>query len=91
MGGIYAIEHIPTNKMYVGSSIDFRVRRNQHFSDLRRNRHTNLHLQRAFAKYGESNFRFIVLEHAKYHGLGYFTEKEKAVKARKEAEVSFGI
>jgi group I intron endonuclease len=44
------------------ASVNLYLRSCQHFSDLRKNIHKNPHLQSAWNKYGESNFRFIVLE-----------------------------
>lgn len=60
--GVYQIRNKITGKVYVGSSATLGLRRNQHFSDLRHNRHPNKHLQRSFNKRGESNYVFEVLE-----------------------------
>ena len=60
--GIYAIESQIDGKYYIGSSKTLRTRRNAHFSSLRAGKHSNRHLQRAFNKYGEENFKFNVLE-----------------------------
>jgi group I intron endonuclease len=62
MGQIYGIKHSLSGKIYIGSTIKPRLRKKQHFSDLRNNRHCNKHLQRAFLKYGEAQFEWIVLE-----------------------------
>lgn len=59
--GIYAITG-PNGRMYVGSTISFLKRRRAHFQDLRKGKHHSLALQRAFDKYGESAFEFVVLE-----------------------------
>ncbi|WP_043062376.1 NUMOD3 domain-containing DNA-binding protein [Brucella anthropi] len=60
--GIYEIVNLVTGDRYVGSSINLKRRRHQHFRDLRNAKHTNSYLQRAFDKYGELNFSFRVLE-----------------------------
>lgn len=60
--GIYKIENIKNNKVYVGSAIDLYRRRCEHISHLRKGQHINTHLQSAFNKYGEENFNFIILE-----------------------------
>lgn len=61
-GGIYAIEHLASGRLYVGSTVHFRHRWNHHKMELRRGNHANQHLQRAWVKYGEIAFRFIPLE-----------------------------
>lgn len=61
--GVYKITCVPTAKVYVGSSINIRKRRNQHLSLLRNHKHPNEYLQRAFIKYGEKAFTFEVLLH----------------------------
>ena len=60
--GIYAIVNTLNNKKYVGSSSDIRKRYRQHYNELSKNSHINIHLQRAFNKYGESHFEFWILE-----------------------------
>lgn len=58
MIGLYAIVHVPTNRAYVGSSVDIKRRMKEHMTDLRRGRHHCAYLQRAWAKYGENQFMF---------------------------------
>jgi group I intron endonuclease len=60
--GVYAIRHTHSGMNYVGSSMNLHRRRTQHFVDLRGSRHCNVHLQRAFDKYSEDAFEWIVLE-----------------------------
>jgi|688.fasta_scaffold441283_3 group I intron endonuclease len=60
--GVYMIKNIINGLVYIGSSNKMRHRRNQHFSCLRANKHSNNKLQNAFNKYGEENFFFSVLE-----------------------------
>lgn len=62
MIGIYAIKNKVNGKIYVGRSVCVPRRLRQHLRDLRRSRHFNQHLQRAFNKYGEDQFELIVLE-----------------------------
>lgn len=59
--GIYIIKNIKTNKSYIGSAKDLKVRKRLHFSQLRNNKHSNTHLQRSFNKYGEMFFKFETL------------------------------
>jgi len=62
MGQIYGIKHLLSGKIYIGSTTKPKSRKKQHFSDLRKNRHCNKHLQRAFNKYGEGAFQWLVIE-----------------------------
>lgn len=62
MGCIYRITNIVTNKVYIGSAVNFSKRKCSHLWYLRRNRHHNTHLQRSFVKYGEAAFVFAVEE-----------------------------
>ena len=67
--GIYEIKNIITNCRYIGSAQNFNRRKSGHFSLLRRGKHYNIHLQRAFDKYGEGNFIFNVLENCSEEDL----------------------
>lgn len=60
--GIYKIENIKNKKVYIGSAVNIYRRRCEHISYLRKDKHINIHLQSSFNKYGEKNFKFIVLE-----------------------------
>lgn len=61
--GIYTITNIIDNKIYVGSArTTFKKRKNHHFHHLRKGTHGNRHLQNAWNKYGESSFKFEILE-----------------------------
>jgi group I intron endonuclease len=54
--GIYQIRNIATGQRYIVRSVRVRKRIGRHFTELRGGYHTNLHLQRSFAKYSEGNF-----------------------------------
>ena len=60
--GIYKIENLVNGKIYIGQSKQIRQRWTEHKKELRRNRHKNEYLQRAWNKYGEENFKHEVLE-----------------------------
>lgn len=62
MSGVYCIENIVTNKKYIGQSIDIDTRWKKHKYELNRDNHKNKYLQSAWNKYGESNFKFYILE-----------------------------
>jgi group I intron endonuclease len=56
--GIYAFQHNDSGSMYIGSSASLHLRINNHF----KNYSSNIHLQRAFNKYGIDNFILHILE-----------------------------
>ncbi len=60
--GIYAILNITNEKIYVGSAKSFKSRWLIHLRELKKNKHYNSYLQRAWNKYGINNFIFVILE-----------------------------
>ena len=60
--GVYAIINNINNKIYIGSSFDIKSRFKNHKGALQRNIHCNSYLQRAWNKYGSTNFTFKILE-----------------------------
>jgi len=63
LSGVYKILNLLDGKIYVGSSTRTIKRRLwEHLYRLRLNKHTSPHLQNAFNKYGESNFKFEIVE-----------------------------
>lgn len=60
--GIYKIEN-KNGGIYVGQTVDIDKRWYQHKNNLRKNKHGNIKLQRAWNKYGEDYFTFSVLEY----------------------------
>lgn len=61
--GIYKITNLVNNKIYIGSSISLGERWTNHKISLRNNKHDNIHLQRAYNKYGKDNFKFDIIEY----------------------------
>lgn len=59
--GIYQILNLINNKCYIGQSVDIKNRIYTHIGSLRSNSHFNKHLQNAFNKYGEENFKINIL------------------------------
>lgn len=59
---IYKIQCEKDGRFYIGASINPHSRRLEHFNHLRKNKHHNIFLQRAFNKYGEESFSYTVLE-----------------------------
>lgn len=60
--GVYEIVNISNGKRYVGSSVDIERRWAGHRHRLRKNISTSHALKAAWAKYGEENFVFRILE-----------------------------
>ena len=60
---VYKILNKANNKLYIGSALNIKKRWAAHRAGLRHNRHKNFHLQRAWNKYGEDSFEFIILEY----------------------------
>lgn len=60
--GIYQIRNIISDKKYIGSTNNFSNRFSSHKRNLRKNSHSNQHLQNAWNKHGEENFRFEIIE-----------------------------
>jgi GIY-YIG catalytic domain len=61
--GVYQIRCKRTGKIYVGSAVNIRARWDTHRRDLRKGLHHNPFLQRAWNRYGESDFEFVALEY----------------------------
>jgi group I intron endonuclease len=62
VSGIYKILNKINNKSYIGSSSNIKSRWNVHLSKLNLQKHHSILLQRAYNKYGEENFVFIIIE-----------------------------
>lgn len=56
------ILNISTEKYYIGRAFNLDMRWRTHKSALNKNKHTNEYLQFAWNKYGESDFKFFILE-----------------------------
>lgn len=60
--GIYQIRNLVNGKVYIGSAVNLKKRIYRHQYELKKNKHTNDYLQKAWDKYGEENFSFEVIE-----------------------------
>lgn len=72
---IYEIRNLINNKIYVGSTNNLMYRRNYHLNHLRKNTHYNQKLQRAWNKYGESNFEVDILMYCEPKLLFYYEQQ----------------
>lgn len=59
--GVYYIRNIINSKIYIGGSKNIGQRFSKHKSDLKKQKHGNIHLQRAVDKYGIENFIFGII------------------------------
>lgn len=73
--GIYQIVNTINNNCYIGSSVDIINRVKKHVSELKKNKHHSILLQRAYNKYGEKVFCFIVLNECEKEHLIFFEQK----------------
>lgn len=62
ISGIYKIVNIVNNKLYIGKALNINNRFRCHIYELNNNKHNNEHLQSAWNKYGEKNFKFEILK-----------------------------
>ncbi len=60
--GVYLITNKTNNKKYVGATVNFAARWSMHLFDLKRGKHANKHLQKAWSEHGQDSFIFSVLE-----------------------------
>lgn len=65
-GYIYKIINVENGHFYVGSTIEIEKRKKRHFKDLKNGRHHSMYLQRAYDKYGENSFRFIIIKEREF-------------------------
>ena len=68
--GIYQIQSKFNGKCYIGSACDLKIRKKNHFQELKNKKHPNRHLQNHYNKYGKADLQFAILE---------FCEKEMLI------------
>lgn len=88
--GIYGIRNLINNKIYVGKTgMNFGDRWDSHRSLLNNGKHDNPYLQRAWDKYGQDNFEFIVIEDCNVDEL---SDREKYyIKLYKDMGLAYNI
>lgn len=69
MIGIYLIKNKIDNKIYVGSSKNIERRFKKHRTELNTGRHSNQFLAKAYKKFGQNSFDFIIIELCKEDNL----------------------
>jgi group I intron endonuclease len=75
MIGIYRIKNLINKKCYYGSSKNIEKRWKKHKNELRKNKHINVILQRAWNKYTEENFVFEIIEECEESALFEIEQK----------------
>lgn len=79
---IYGIKNVIDNKIYIGSSINYKRRKHQHFYELKNKIHSNEYLQRAYDKYGKEKFHMFLIEECdiseRVQREVFFIEKNKS-------------
>ena len=73
--GIYQIRNKVNGKLYIGSTSNFVRREREHFRRLRKDGHSNAHLQSAFNKYGDDNFVFEIIFLCSRKSLIFYEQK----------------
>lgn len=86
--GIYIITNLLNNKVYIGQSLSIFNRWWDHKNLLNKGRHHSHHLQKAWNKYGESNFKFEVLSICNENNLNFI--EDEFVKLYKANNRKFG-
>ena len=59
---IYKITNLIDGKVYIGQTINYNRRKANHFRKLELGTHANVHLQRAYDKYGRDSFKIEIIE-----------------------------
>lgn len=63
--GVYFIRHVPTGRVYVGSSVNLKRRFHWHKTALRSGKHNSKPLQNAWNKHGSLEFIFEIVQYIK--------------------------
>lgn len=67
--GVYIILNNTNNNIYIGSTNNIKRRWDWHKNQLKKNKHGNKYLQRAYNKYGKDNFSFEIVEYINTESL----------------------
>jgi group I intron endonuclease len=86
--GIYKILNTKNNKIYIGSSVDIKKRKEKHFWMLQKGIHDNKFLQSSYNRDGKENFIFDIIEMCEEKDL---VEKENYyILENKSNDMKFG-
>jgi len=73
--GIYQIVNMINGHIYIGSAVNFRMRKNEHWRRARKGIHHSTYFQLAWNKYGESSFEFEPLIECPVDLLAYYEQQ----------------
>ncbi len=72
--GIYIIRNKQDKKFYIGSAVNIEKRFSEHIWALNKGIHNNIHLQRAWSRYGQNSFSFETFFRCKVIELIFFEQ-----------------
>ena len=75
--GIYLLRNLINGKIYIGGTIDIRVRVSRHIAELNRDNHHNPHLRSAWKKYGSRAWEIEILESIEGSDVDIIRESEQ--------------
>ena len=91
VGYIYEIRNLVNNKVYIGSTINFKTRKNTHLYELKSNKHESRHLQSAYNKYGAENFKISIIKQFEIDNISELYKYENDYCVRwKTFDIEFG-
>lgn len=73
--GIYQIVNLNNGKRYIGSAVNLKKRKNDHFNSLIRKKHYNNYLQRGYNKHGKEKFKFGILLYCSKKDLIFYEQR----------------
>lgn len=73
--GIYQIINKINGKRYIGSAVNLKKRKNQHFSYLKLNKHSNKYIQNSYNKYEKENLKFEILLYCDKENLIFYEQR----------------
>ena len=79
---IYQIKCSINNRVYIGETVQGKMRWRAHLNSLRRNKHTNKKLQNDFNKHGESAFEWLIIKETSKDKKTLLLEEAKEIQRR---------
>lgn len=84
---IYTITNTATGRIYIGETLQYDTRKQQHISRLRGGYHGNKYLQEDYFKYGEESFEFSILREVEKNKSTLLLEEAKEIRRHIEAKL----